>query len=30
MSERSERIHEHGDPWIMRLLTVVKSREVFA
>jgi hypothetical protein len=30
MSERSERIHEHSDPWIMRLLTIVKSREVFA
>ena len=30
MSERSERIHEHSDPWIMRLPTMVKSREVFA
>jgi hypothetical protein len=30
MSEHSERIHEHSDPWIMRLLTMVKSREVFA
>jgi hypothetical protein len=30
MSERNERFHAHSDPWIMRLLTMVKSREVFA
>jgi hypothetical protein len=30
MSERSERIHEHSDPWIMRLLTIVRPQEVFA
>lgn len=30
MSERSERIHEHSDPWIMRLFTGVDSREAFA
>lgn len=30
MSERSERIHEHSDPWIMRPLSGVESQEAFA
>ena len=30
MSERSERIQEHSDSWIMRLSTGLKSREAFA
>jgi hypothetical protein len=30
MSERSERIHEHRDPWIMRLLNGVELHRSFA
>ena len=30
MSERSERIKEHSDPWIMRPLTSVSSDRSFA
>jgi hypothetical protein len=30
MSERSERIHEHSDPWIMRALASVKLDRSFA
>ena len=30
MRERSELIHEQSGPWILRPLTMVKSKEVFA
>jgi len=30
MSERSERIHEHSDSWIMRLLTGAELHRSYA